>query len=135
MVNFAKEAITNRNRSRHVRVYGGALALLLTLSQVVPASTYADDPPHEGEQDALRRMNEQIQELQAKVKEREARLNDSNASASDGAVKSSASRSAPEVTPPPIQSSVGQESEENKSEPGVKLRLIGDMGYKVSDQH
>jgi hypothetical protein len=80
-------------------------------------------------------MNEQIQELQAKVKELEARLNDVKGGASPGAVESGAPHSAPvEVTPPPTPSSAVQESQENNSVPSVKLRLFGDVGYEVSDQ-
>ena len=135
MVNFAKEAITSRNRSRRVRVYGSALALLLTLGSVAPASTRADDPPHEAERDALLRMNEQIQELQAKIKELEARLNGVTEGTSHGGVEGSAPASASDVTPPPPATpSVAQESQENNAGPSVKLRMFGDVGYKVSDQ-
>lgn len=92
MPNFAKDTVTSRRSPRHVMVYGGALALLLVLHQTVTASAYADDQAHADEREALRRMNEQIQELQANVKELEARLNDVKGGASPGAVESSASR-------------------------------------------
>jgi len=136
MVNFAKETITSRNCGRHVRVHGGALALLLILSQVAPASTYADDPPHEAERDAIRRMDEQIQELQAKVKELEARLNGVTASASHGAVESSASANnlSNVALPVPTPPSAAQESQDDNAIPGVKLRIFGDIGYRATDR-
>src|SRR5580704_17184513 len=135
MANFAKDADTSRRFPRHVLVYGGALALLLTLNQIVTASAYAADQPQAEKREALRRMNEQIQELQAKVKELEARLNDVKGGAPPGAVESSAPHSVPrEVTPPSAPSPAVQESQENNSVPSVKLRLFGDVGYEASTQ-
>jgi hypothetical protein len=127
MANFAKYTSSNRSSARHVRVYGGTIALLLALCPIAPAPTYADDPPREAERDAIRRMNEQILELQAKVKELEARLNDFQGGATQGAIESSAPPSAPrEVTPPPTSASAAQESQEANSEPSVRLRVFGD---------
>jgi hypothetical protein len=135
MPKFAKHTVTNRNCTRHVRAFGGALVLFLAFNQIVAASTQADDQSSADERNALRRMNEQILELQAKVKELEARLNDVKGGASPGAVESSPPRSAPgEVTPPPTAPSAVQESQENNSVPSVKLRMFGDVGYEVSDQ-
>jgi len=135
MPNFAKDTVTNRNCTRHVRAFGGALVLFLAFNQIVAASTQADDQSRADERNALRRMNEQILELQAKVKELEARLNDVKGGASPGAVESSAPRSAPaEATPPPTPPSAVQESQDNNSVPSVKLRMFGDVGYEVSDQ-
>jgi hypothetical protein len=135
MPNFAKDTVTNRNRTRHVRAFGGALVLFLAFNQMVAASTQADDPSRADERNAIRRMNEQILELQAKVKELEVRLNDVKGAASPGAVESSAPHSAAgEVTPPPAPASAVQESQDNNSVPSVKLRMFGDVGYEVSDQ-
>jgi hypothetical protein len=135
MANFAKYTSSNRSSARHVRVYSGTIALLLALCQIVPAPTYADDPPREAERDAIRRMNEQILELQAKVKELEARLNDFKGGATQGAIESSAPPSAPrEVTPTPTSASAAQESQEANSGPSVRLRMFGDLGYAASDQ-
>jgi hypothetical protein len=157
MANLAKDTLTNRRLARHIRIYGGALALLLDLNQIVTASIYADDQPHADENNAIHRMNEQIQELQAKaneqiqelqakvneqiqelrakVKEVEARQNDVKGGAPHGAVESSAPLSAPaKVTPPPTPSSAAQESQDNSSVPSVKLRMFGDVGYDASDQ-
>jgi hypothetical protein len=157
MANLAKDTLTNRRLARHIRIYGGAIALLLALNQIVTASIDADDQPHADENNAIHRMNEQIQELQAKaneqiqelqakvneqiqelrakVKEVEARQNDVKGGASHGAVESSAPLSAPaKVTPPPTPSSAAQESQDNSSVPSVKLRMFGDVGYDASDQ-
>src|SRR5271170_1326724 len=123
MANFAKEAVTNRSPTRHVRVYGGAIAVLLALIQIMPGATYADDQPRTDEQDAIRRMNEQIQELQARVKELEARLNGATGSAPLAAVENSAIANAPAevMPPPPAPLPAAQESQENNPEPRVIL--------------
>jgi hypothetical protein len=136
MPNFAKDAVTSRRFPRHVLVYGGALALLLALNQTVTASAYADDQAQADEREALRRMNEQIQELQAKVKELEARLNGVTGSTPHAAVESSTTANVPaEVTSLPASPpSAAQESQDNNSGPSVKLRMFGDVGYEVSDQ-
>jgi hypothetical protein len=135
MPNFAKDTVTNRNSNRHVRVFGGAVALFLAFNQMVAASTQADDQPRTDEQNAIRRMNEQIQELQAKVKELEARLNDVKGSASPGAIENrTPGNPVKEVTPSPAPPSEDQESQDNTSVPSVKLRLFGDVGYGVSNQ-
>jgi hypothetical protein len=136
MANFAKDAVANRTSTRHVRVYGGVIALLFTFIQIIPAVTYADDQPRVDERDAIRRMNEQIQELQAKVKELEARLNGVAGNAPHAAVEGSATVAAlSDVTPPPpTPPSAAQESQANKSVPGVTLRMFGDVGYEASDQ-
>ena len=135
MPNFAKDTVTSSRSPRHVLVYGGALALLLVLNQTVTASAYADDQAHAGEREALRRMNEQIQELQAKVKELEARLNDGKGGASPGAVESNApGNPLAKVTPPVAPPFEAQESPENNSAPSVKLHMFGDVGYEATDQ-
>jgi len=135
MPNFAKNTVTNRSCTRHVRVFGGAIALFLAFNQIVMASTHADDQSHVDERNAIRRMNEQIQELQAKVRELEARLNDVKGSASPGAIQGGTPSNPPaEVTPPPAPPSETQESQENNSIPSVNLRMFGDVGYAASDQ-
>lgn len=136
MANFAKEAVTNRSSTRHVRVYGGAIAVLLALIQIMPGAIYADDQPRTDEQDAIRRMNEQIQELQARVKELEARLNGATGSAPLAAVENSAIANAPAevLPPPPAPPPAAQESQENNPEPRVILHMFGDLGYEASDQ-
>jgi hypothetical protein len=137
MLNFAEDAVRNRSRTRHVRVYGGVLALLLVLNHIVQASTYADDQPREAERDAIRHMNEEIQELQAKVRELEARLNTITVSTPAPAVDIGASAAALSVvTPPPMPTttSPAQEFREENTVPGVKLRMFGDVGYEASTQ-
>jgi hypothetical protein len=134
MPNFAKNTVTNKTSARHVRVYGGVIALLLTLIQIMPAVTYADDQPRADEQDAIRLMNEQIQELQAKLKELEARLNSVTGSATHEAVKSSATVTGLSDATPQTPSSAAQESQANISAPSVTLRMFGDVGYRASDQ-
>jgi hypothetical protein len=59
MPSFAKDTVTNRNCTRHRRVVGGAIALFLAFSQIVAASTHADDQSRGDERNAIRRMNEQ----------------------------------------------------------------------------
>jgi hypothetical protein len=135
MANFAKNTVTNRISTRHVRAFGGVIALLLAVNQIVPPSTYADDQSSADERNAIRRMNEQIQELQAKVKELEARLNGVAGGTSRGGVEGSAPISASDVTPPPPPTpSAAQESQENSPAPSVKLRMFGDVGYLASDE-
>jgi hypothetical protein len=41
MGNFAKDSVTNRNSTRHVRVFGGAIALLVALNRILPALSRA----------------------------------------------------------------------------------------------
>jgi hypothetical protein len=135
MPNFAKDTVTSKRSPRHALVYGGALALLLSLNQTVTACAYADDQAHADEREALRRMNEQIQELQAKVKELEARLNDVKGGPSPGVVESSTpGNPLPKVTPLAALPSEAQESPENNSVPSVKLHMFGDVGYEATDQ-
>ena len=133
MVNFSTAILPKR--SRHARIFGGALALLLALNQFLVASSFADDDPGRAERDAIRRMNEQIQELQARVKELEGRLNAMSAStaarASDNAIPVQPSSS---VAPPPAPPAPTQEPQEDKSIPSVKLRMFGDVGYEATDR-
>jgi hypothetical protein len=135
MPNFAKDTVTSRRSPRHVLVYGGALALLLALNQTVTTSAYADDQAQADEREALRRMNDQIQELQAKVKELEARLNDVKGGAPPGAVeRSTPGNPLAKVVPPAAPPSEAQESPENNLTPSVKLHMFGDVGYEATDQ-
>ena len=60
MSNFAKDTLTNKRPARRIRTYGGAIALLLALNQIVTTSVYADDQPRAAESNAIRRMNEQM---------------------------------------------------------------------------
>src|SRR6202795_5416085 len=75
MFNCAKHAGLVRRCARRIRIFSGAIALLLAFNQIVPVSICAGDQPSKAEEEAIRRMNEQIQELQAKVKDLEAKLN------------------------------------------------------------
>jgi hypothetical protein len=135
MANFAKNALTSKCSARRFLVNGAAFVLLLIVDQVATVSVYADDPPRADENNAMRRMNEQIQELQAKVKELEARLNDVKGGAPHGAVESSIPAIAPAgPTPPPAAPSPVQDPPENNPVPSVKLHLFGDVGYEASDQ-
>jgi hypothetical protein len=135
MANLPKDTVTSRNSAHRVRLFGGAVALLLTFTQIAAASPQADDQPLVDERNAMRRMNEQIQELQARVKELEARLNGVNGGTPHAAAESSATASAPvEVTPPSAPPSAAEESQDNNSIPSVKLRMFGDVGYEASDQ-
>lgn len=135
MANFASDTLRNRRSTRHVLVYGSAIGVLLAFNQIVTASAHADDQPYADERDAIRRMNEQIQELQEKVMELEARLNDVKGNASPGAIQSSTpGNPLAEVTPRPAPPSEAQESKENNSIPSVKLRMFGDVGYEASNE-
>jgi hypothetical protein len=134
MLNFALDALLWRACAYHLRVCGRALVLLLVLNQIVITRTFAADDPPGTEQDTIRRMNEQILELQTKVKELEGRLNAiaavTPARASDRDIPVAETSS---VTPPPTPISPAPE-QEDKSIPGVKLRMFGDVGFAVSDQ-
>lgn len=134
MPNSAKHTVTTRRSTRSTLGYGGALALLVALTQTVTPSVYADDQARADESKEIRRMNEQIQELQTKVKELEARLN--SVTAPRAAVESSAAANArEEVTPPPAAPpSAAQEPQENSPAPRVMLHMFGDAGYEASDQ-
>jgi hypothetical protein len=81
-------------------------------------------------------MSEQIQELQAKVKELEARLNGVTGNTPRAAVESSptANASAEVTSPSASPPSAAQESEENNPVPRVMLHMFGDVGYEASDQ-
>jgi hypothetical protein len=132
MFNFGKGILTSKSWTRHLRANLGALGLLLAFNQILLAPTYGEDDPHKADADTIRRMNEQIQDLQAKVKELERRLNalaaNTPARAGDSGVPVVASPSeAPTLTPT-------QASQDDKSIPGVKLRMFGDVGYEASDQ-
>jgi hypothetical protein len=132
MFNFRKDILTRRSYARRVRLCIGALALLPALNQIVITSTYAGDDHDRAERDTIRLMSDQIQELQAKVKELEGRLN-AIAAATPGPVRDSSVPVAatPLETPPPTPA---QESQDDKPIPGVKLRMFGDVGYEASDQ-
>jgi hypothetical protein len=135
MAKLAKDSVSNKCRWNYVRLWGGAMALFLVLSQSLAASGRPDDPPRADEQDAIRRMNEQILELQARVKELEARLQDIKGIASPGAAEKNLPGGPPaEVTPAPAPPPLVQESQDNTSVPSVKLRMFGDVGYEASDQ-
>jgi two-component system, sensor histidine kinase and response regulator len=74
MVNSQKEAVTGKKFAHRSRTWSVAIGALLALGLMAPAS-YADDQPGGAEREALRHISEQIQELQVKLKELEARLN------------------------------------------------------------
>jgi hypothetical protein len=136
MANFVKDTVPSRHFVRRIRIFGGAIALLLAFHQFIPAPAYADDQSREDEGDAVRRMKEQIQELQAKVQELEARLNGITGDTSPGAGDNTATTNAPSnaTQPAPATPSAAQELPENNSVPSVKLRMFGDVGYEASDQ-
>jgi hypothetical protein len=135
MANFARETVTNRSFTRLMRLYGGAIVLLVMM-QTMPSTTQADDQPRTDEQEAIRRMNQQIQELQAKVKELEARLNTTAGAAPHITGETNATAPAPvEVTQPaPVPPPVAQEPQDNNPAPRVNLHLFGDFGYQASGQ-
>lgn len=135
MVNFVKDMFTTRSSTHHLPFYRAVFALLFALIPVVPAATYADERPRADEADALRRMNKQIQELQARVKELEDRLNGGAGGAPHAGAESSAAANATgEVTPPlPEPPAAAQEPQEIPA-PHVNLRMFGDLGYEASTQ-
>jgi hypothetical protein len=135
MANFLSDAVTRNSSIRRVPA-GGALAIFLALIPIFPAVTFADDPPRVTEQETLLRMKEQIQELQSRVKELEARLDGVSVSTPRAAIESSATTNAPvEIKSPPLApASASQEPPENNPAPSVKLRIFGDVGYEVIDQ-
>jgi hypothetical protein len=135
MVNLAKHSLTGGSYVRNVRVCGAAIALLLGLNQMVPTLAYAGGQSGEAEQDAIRRMNEQILGLQAKVKDLEARLNSMATSAPARTVDTVAPVSMISTAIPPASlPSPVPESQQENSIPGIKLRMFGDVGYETSDQ-
>ena len=136
MVNIAKDAVPTRRSIHHLRVCGATFALVLALIQVAPAVSYADDPLRADEHDAILRMNEQIQELQAKVKELEARLNGGAGAAPHARAESGAAANAPmdATSPPPTPPPAAQEAQENYPAPRVNLRMFGDLGFEASTQ-
>src|SRR5467141_2098281 len=136
MFNFAKELFTNSSCARHARIYGSAIALVLATSQIVTISAYADDLTRELERQEIRQINREIQELQTKVKEIEARV---IAEAGSTSVQVNESRAPATVLsngeePPPTPPSPVQESREDQIVSGVKLHLFGDVGYVASDE-
>jgi hypothetical protein len=134
MSNSAKDTLTNKRPTRRIRAYGGAIALLLVLNQIGTTCVYADDQPRADESNAIRRMNEQIQELQAKVMALEAKLNDVKGAPHGDVEPNTPSRAPAVATPPPAPSPAVQDAPENNSAPSVKLRMFGDVGYEASDQ-
>lgn len=135
MFNFAKQTVLVRRYAPRIRAYASAIALLLVFHHFIPESIYADDQPSKTDQDAIHRMNEQIQELQARVKELETKLNAISPSIPARPVESS-NPAGPlfSVTPPSTPPSPAQEPQEENPVPGVKLRMFGDVGYEASDQ-
>src|ERR1700736_655636 len=135
MANFSKDTVAGNRSIRRGRA-GVALALFLTLVPILPAATFADDPPRSDEHDALLRMNEQIQELQSKVKELEARLNGVTAIAPHTTIENSVPAKAPaEIGSLPLAPApASQEPTENNPAPHVMLRMFGDLCYDVSAQ-
>jgi hypothetical protein len=133
MTNFVKHTLMDRRSLRSARLSRGTPAfLLLAFLSAAPAS-YADDQPRSDEQNAIRRMNEQIEELQARVRELEARVNGTAPSVPPVSVESGApaTASAPvEAAPPPPPAPLApQEAQENNPAPHVMLRMFGDLGY------
>jgi hypothetical protein len=136
MLNFAKSPVTSGGCTRRIRFSGGVIAILLAIIQIAPAAAQVDDTRHSPEEDTIRRMNVQILELQAKVKELEIKVLAISVSAAAPATETPApvsnasavlapSTTAPSVPPP--QESQGEVA-------GVKLRMFGDVGYEVSDR-
>jgi hypothetical protein len=134
VLNLAEYAPTSGSFAGQLRVYGGAITLLLALSQIAPHPTYAAHQQSE-ERDEMRRMNEQIQELQLKVTKLEARLNAKAAGAPSEAVDSPLPVTTASTTTPPFAPPLpDQDSQADNSLPSVSLRLFGDVGYQASDQ-
>jgi hypothetical protein len=136
MPTFCKNTGRSSSSARHLRLYGSAFALVAALIHILPLATHANDQQSGDEVDAIRRMNEQIQQLQAKVKELEARLNGVTAGSPRGAVENDATANAPSKAPPPAPTppSVAQKLDGDNQHPSVTLRMFGDVGYEASDQ-
>jgi hypothetical protein len=133
---FARDIFTRRSCAYRIRACGVTLALLFAISQTSVPLVRADDDPNGTEGDTIRHMSEQIQELQAKVKELEDRLNSAAVNSHARIVPDSttADVTAPAVAPSPAPPAPPPESQEDKPIPGVKLRMFGDVGYEASDE-
>src|ERR1700739_4128411 len=136
MRNFAKSLLTSTGYTRRIRLSGSAIALLFAIAQIAPASAQVNDARHSPEEDTIRRMNVQILELQAKVKELERRFSALSASGAAAATDTSAPVSTtPAVTGPSTTAPSMPPPQEPQGEvAGVKLRMFGAVGYEVSDR-
>ena len=112
-----------------VRTCLGATVLALALSPWVLEPAYADDGELKN-LEAVHQVERQLEELQMKVKELEAKLEAANRVArleSAAYVPRESSHGLPPSTPQ-------KEDAQEENSPTVKLRLFGDVGYEVSDQ-
>jgi hypothetical protein len=133
MATPGNRALASRSFISHIRVYGAALVLLLALSPIVTHPTYAAHQ-QSVEQDEMRRLSEQIQELQVKVRELEGRLNAKAAGTPSQGVDSNPIATTSVITPPPTPLPPAEEPGPDNPAPRVQLRMFGDVGYRASDQ-
>jgi hypothetical protein len=112
-----------------------ALLALIGCCQGWIVAASGRERPQQSDQDAIRQLSQQIIELQAKMKELEARLEAKTQPAEPHEGTRSPTPSAP--TPTGVAESLAvaiSQEEEGKNIPSVKLRMFGDVGYEVSDQ-
>lgn len=135
MVNLKRLTGGARNTLQHGCCFALPLFCFLAAAQAAVSPTFGSDDSQRAERKALRLMNEQIQELQAKIKELEARL---NAVASNTSPRLADNASCAATNPPLANESSppvpGQALAEEKSSPAVRLHMFGDVGYEASGQ-
>jgi hypothetical protein len=145
MFGYVRNTVTVRMSPHDVRNWTGAIVLIAGLLQAAPAVVYGDETPKATGSDEIqqliqsnRQLSQQVQDLQARLKQLEAKVNEAVPAAAAGAhaqepsatTAPTLSSPSPPAPPPTVQESVPPPA----PPPGGKLRLFGDLGYSASDK-
>ena len=144
MFRYIRNTVTLRMLPHDVLNWTRAIVLIAGLLEAAPAVVYGDETPKATGSDEIqqliqgnRQLSQQVQDLQARVKQLEAKVNEAVPAAAGGAQgqETSATTAPPPSSPSaPAPPPTVQESEAPAPPPGIKLRLFGDLGYSASDK-
>jgi hypothetical protein len=145
MSRYIRDTVTVRMSPHDVRNWTRAIVLIAGLLQAAPAVVYGDETPKATGSDEIqqliegnRQLSQQVQDLQSRVKQLEAKVNEAAPAAPGGAhALEPSATTAPSLSSPspPAPPTTVQELEPPAAPPpGVKLRLFGDLGYSASDK-
>jgi hypothetical protein len=141
MADFGISVAAPRNRHRRTSPWiFFAVQLVVLLQFLTPGAAGEDksDKPKPPDPELVQQLVLQVQELQARVNDLEARLAAAGVPAQPAAAAAGAASPAPSTeaarVPAAPAAPAAQEPDAGSPAGGVKLRMFGDVGYEASDQ-
>ena len=144
MLSCEKNSVTIQMPRRRARSWRSAIVLLATFLPTMSTRVYGEDTPKATDHDDIEQLIQSNQRLSLQVQDLQARVNQLEAKSSEPVAASlaAASVTVPPRTTPPVGAAAAastsvpaaQEPQSDISAPRVRLRLFGDVGYGVSDR-